>query len=74
MKLDQWFATANQRLGVDIKAAVAFDGNASQSDLDFNGSNPSSSNMMRENLGRDDFHIFIAKKISTEIYQESGNV
>ena len=67
MELDQWLAASDQRLGVDIKATVALDGDTGQSNLNFNGSNPCSSDVMRKYLGGYHLDIFVSKEIPSVV-------
>ena len=63
MELDQGLASSDQRLGVDIETPMAFDGDACESHLDFDGAHSCSAHVVWKHLGRHHFDIFISKEI-----------
>ena len=75
VKLNERLTLAHQRLGVDIKATVAFDGHAGHAHHNLNGGGgnrnrnrnaPSSLTVFRTRVGRDYFDIIVSEQVAAD--------
>jgi hypothetical protein len=66
MELNQGFTHSRQGFGKNRKAAMTFDCDASQANLDFNRTDAGGADMVRQNFGRNYLHVVVSKEVSPE--------